>query len=106
MDRRPAGYPAERTTLAEAAADTPRRTAMTEYEGVDPAKLEESRLMRELETIHRTRHETLLYGSDDALETHTARMDALETEYVRRHPQRAMSKSRTREGARSRTCDD
>ncbi|MCX4509181.1 MULTISPECIES: DUF6158 family protein [Streptomyces] len=73
--------------------------------GVAPEQLDEGLLLKELEAIHRTRHETLLYGSDDALETHTARMAALEAEYVRRHPQRATSASRTRAGARARGAD-
>ncbi|RNL71051.1 hypothetical protein EBF04_08300 [Streptomyces sp. I6] len=54
--------------------------------GVPPERLEDGQLLKELEAIHRTRHETLLYGSDDALETHTSRMGALEAEYLRRHP--------------------
>ncbi|MFG2759891.1 DUF6158 family protein [Streptomyces wuyuanensis] len=74
--------------------------------GVPPERLEDMQLLKELEAIHRTRHETLLYGSDDALRTHTSRMGALEAEYVRRHPGRAASRSRTREGARARTCDE
>ena len=41
-----------------------------------------------LETIHRTRHETLLYGSNDALSTHNERMARLEGEYLRRNPRR------------------
>lgn len=64
--------------------------------------LEEGRLMKELEAIHRTRHETLLHGSRDALLTHTRRMEELEREYVRRHPDRAQTPGRTRSGARAR----
>lgn len=60
---------------------------MEEHDGGPAAgKLEEGRLLKELEAIHRTRHETLLYGSDEALVTHTQRMNELEHEYVRRHP--------------------
>ncbi|MFD4871510.1 DUF6158 family protein, partial [Streptomyces sp. NPDC058412] len=45
---------------------------MTEHDGGPAARnLEEGRLLKELEAIHRTRHETLLHGSDDALVTHT-----------------------------------
>ncbi|MEU2432191.1 DUF6158 family protein [Streptomyces sp. NPDC007861] len=76
--------------------------------GVAPEQLTDGLLLKELEVIHRTRHETLLYGSEDALSTHTARMAALEDEYVRRHPQRAQSPGRTRAGARARDgekCD-
>ncbi|MFE9258031.1 DUF6158 family protein [Streptomyces sp. NPDC006879] len=77
---------------------------MAEHEaGVAPGRLEEGRLLKELEAIHRTRHETLLYGSADALRTHTQRMAELEEEYLRRHPQRAPTAGRTREGARART---
>lgn len=38
--------------------------------GVDPGRLDDQQLMKELETIHRTRHDTLLYGSNDALRAH------------------------------------
>lgn len=80
---------------------------MTEHDGGPSAqKLEEGRLLKELEAIHRTRHETLLHGSDDALVTHTKRMNELEHEYVRRHPQRAQTASRTRSGARARSAGD
>ncbi|MFD6888897.1 DUF6158 family protein [Streptomyces sp. NPDC059957] len=71
--------------------------------GPSAGGLEEGRLMKELEAIHRTRHETLLHGSDDALVTHTRRMEELEHEYVRRHPERAQTTGRTRSGARART---
>ncbi|MGW1765397.1 DUF6158 family protein [Streptomyces sp. NPDC002073] len=72
------------------------------YEGVPPEELAEDRLIKELEAIHRTRHETLLHGSDEALETHSRRMAVLEEEYLRRHPRRAPSAGRTRAGARAR----
>ncbi|MCX5402740.1 DUF6158 family protein [Streptomyces sp. NBC_00335] len=71
--------------------------------GPSAGGLEEGRLMKELEAIHRTRHETLLHGSEDALVTHTRRMAELEREYVRRHPERAQTTGRTRSGARART---
>ncbi|MFE7775123.1 DUF6158 family protein [Streptomyces sp. NPDC057445] len=70
--------------------------------GVAPEQLDEALLLKELEAVHRTRHETLLYGSEDALATHTSRTAALENEYLRRHPQRAPSSGRTRAGARAR----
>lgn len=72
--------------------------------GVDPARLTEAQLLRELETIHRTRHDTLLHGSADALGTHNSRMAQLEGEYLRRHPRRTVSPGRTREGARARVA--
>lgn len=76
-----------------------RGTTMT---GVDPSRLDEQQLMKELETIHRTRHDTLLYGSNDALRAHNERMAQLEGEYLRRNPRRTVAAGRTREGARDR----
>lgn len=70
--------------------------------GVDPAELSDEQLMKELETLHRTRHETLLHGSQDALSAHSERSAQLETEYLRRNPQRQVDPERTREGARAR----
>ncbi|GHH42279.1 DUF6158 family protein [Streptomyces candidus] len=70
--------------------------------GVDPARLSEDVLLQELESVHRTRHETFLHGSGDALAEHTRRTVELEDEYVRRHPERSVSADRTREGARAR----
>ncbi|MEU7657678.1 DUF6158 family protein [Streptomyces lincolnensis] len=80
-----------------------RGTTMT---GVDPSRLDDQQLMKELETIHRTRHDTLLHGSNDALRTHNDRMARLEGEYLRRHPRRPVSTGRTREGARDRACGE
>ncbi|MDK1473011.1 DUF6158 family protein [Streptomyces sp. 549] len=70
--------------------------------GVDPADLSDEQLIKELETLHRTRHETLLHGSQDALGAHTERSSRLETEFLRRNPQRSVDPERTREGARAR----
>ncbi|MEV5358572.1 MULTISPECIES: DUF6158 family protein [unclassified Streptomyces] len=70
--------------------------------GVDPGRLDDQQLMKELETIHRTRHDTLLYGSNDALRAHNERMAQLEGEYLRRNPNRPVAAGRTREGARER----
>lgn len=81
--------------------------------GVDPGRLTDLQLMKELETIHRTRHDTLLYASNDALRAHNDRMAQLEGEYLRRHPRRLTAASRTRDGARERgtaagdlTCEE
>ncbi|MEV5439946.1 DUF6158 family protein [Streptomyces sp. NPDC052682] len=74
--------------------------------GVDPGHLDDQQLMKELETIHRTRHDTLLYGSNDALRAHNERMAQLEGEYLRRNPRRPVAAGRTREGARERTGSD
>ncbi|MCW5251904.1 MULTISPECIES: DUF6158 family protein [unclassified Streptomyces] len=70
--------------------------------GVDPARLDDQQLMKELETIHRTRHDTLLYGSNGALRAHNDRMARLEGEWLRRNPRRSVVAGRTREGARGR----
>ncbi|GAA3724589.1 DUF6158 family protein [Streptomyces tremellae] len=74
----------------------------SEAMGVDPARLGDQQLLRELETLHRTRHDTLLHGSQDALDTHNTRTAQLEGEYLRRHPKRHVLAARTREGARGR----
>ncbi|MEU3188173.1 DUF6158 family protein [Streptomyces sp. NPDC006923] len=79
---------------------------MTDHEsGVPPEQLDDALLLKEVETLHRTRHETLLHGPEDALATHTARMTALENEYLRRHPHRVPDAGRTRAGARARGTD-
>ncbi|GGQ14466.1 DUF6158 family protein [Streptomyces mutabilis] len=78
-----------------------RDDAMT---GVDPGRLDDQQLMKELETIHRTRHDTLLHGSNDALRAHNDRMAQLEGEWLRRNPRRPVAAGRTREGARERGC--
>ncbi|GAA0654395.1 DUF6158 family protein [Kitasatospora atroaurantiaca] len=70
--------------------------------GVPPPALDTDVLVRELEQLHRTRHETFLWGSDDALQRHTLRMGQLEAEYLRRYPYRQVSAGRTRAGARAR----
>ncbi|MBT2412739.1 hypothetical protein J7I94_19610 [Streptomyces sp. ISL-12] len=74
--------------------------------GVDPGRLDDQQLMKELETIHRTRHDTLLYGSNDALRAHNERMAQLEGEWLRRNPRRPVAAGRTREGARERECGE
>ncbi len=74
--------------------------------GIDAERLGEQELLRELENIHRSRHDTLLHGSPAALAAHTTRMAQLEAEYVRRHPDRPVSPGRTRAGARARSGED
>ncbi|ANW21562.1 DUF6158 family protein [Streptomyces clavuligerus] len=73
-----------------------------QHRGVEAARLGEHDLIKELENIHRSRHDTLLHGSPAALAAHTTRMAELEEEYLRRHPERPVSAGRTREGARAR----
>ncbi|WP_320773364.1 DUF6158 family protein [Streptomyces sp. CRN 30] len=80
-----------------------RDTTMT---GVDPRQLDDQQLMKELETIHRTRHDTFLYGSDDALRVHDERTAELEGEYLRRNPHRLVAAGRTRAGARERDAEE
>ena len=74
--------------------------------GISAGDLDDSLLMHELEQVHRTRHETLLHGSAEALGRHTSRMAELEEEYLRRHPERQVTAARTRLGARARTRAD
>jgi hypothetical protein len=71
-------------------------------DGIDPQELSDETLLRELKHLHATRFETLQHGGEDALRNHTDRMTALETEYLRRHPERDIDPNRTRAGSRSR----
>jgi Family of unknown function (DUF6158) len=68
--------------------------------GVSPQDLAEADLVRELAHLHRTRHDTFLHGSPDALQEHSTMLTALEEEYLRRHPEREIDPARTRSGAR------
>jgi hypothetical protein len=68
--------------------------------GVSPQGLAEADLIRELAHLHRTRHDTFLHGSPDALREHSSRLAGLEGEYLRRHPEREVDPARTRSGAR------
>ena len=68
--------------------------------GVSPEDLAETNLIRELEHLHRSRHDTFLHGAPDALREHTRRSAEPEREYLRRHPERDVDPVRTRAGAR------
>ncbi|MFG3442837.1 DUF6158 family protein [Nonomuraea sp. NPDC047897] len=70
--------------------------------GIDPRDLDDDDLLRELRQLHATRTDTLLHGSDDALARHTSRTNELESEYLRRCPERDVDPGRLREGARQR----
>jgi hypothetical protein len=70
--------------------------------GVSALDLTDDDLLRELADLHRTRHDTLRHGSDDALEMHDERMTELEAEYLRRFPEREVDPQRMRAGARTR----
>ncbi|MFF4614195.1 DUF6158 family protein [Nonomuraea jabiensis] len=71
--------------------------------GIDPAQLSDDDLVRELRQLHMTRSDTFFHGSDDALAMHTSRMNELESEYLRRNPDREIDPNRLREGARQRS---
>jgi hypothetical protein len=70
--------------------------------GIPPMALETEDLVRELASLHRTRHDALRHGSAHALEHHTERMDQLEAEYRNRVPDREVDPRRVRAGARAR----
>lgn len=70
--------------------------------GVPAGELSTEDLLRELGSVHRTRHEALRHGSDQALANHDVRMAELETEYLRRFPEREVDPERLTEGARAR----
>ena len=75
--------------------------------GIEPTALEDDDLRRELKHLHETRHDTVLNGTEDALEHHTERMLALETEFLRRFPQEsAPDPLRTRAGSRKEAGQD
>jgi hypothetical protein len=57
-------------------------------QGVVPESLSDRDLLRELEQLHRTRHEAFLHGPTEALQHHSERTAALELEYLRRYPER------------------
>lgn len=70
--------------------------------GVPADHLSEEDLLREIESLARTRQDTLRHGSDSALAEHDRRTTELETEYLRRFPGREIDPGRLREGARRR----
>ena len=74
-------------------------------DGVAGPDLAEEDLLRELKRLHETRHETFLHGGSDALMRHTSRTAELESEYLRRHPEREVDPNRLRSGARARADD-
>jgi hypothetical protein len=63
-------------------------------------ELSDDDLLRELQHLHETRHDTFLHGSESALTAHTERMAALEQEYRRRNPSREVDPDRLRAGRR------
>ena len=75
---------------------------MPEATGVPAGELRDDDLERELRQMYATRGDTFFGGTDEALDTHTARMLELEAEYRRRFPERVRpDELRTREGSRA-----
>ncbi|MFF5264755.1 DUF6158 family protein [Actinomadura viridis] len=70
--------------------------------GVDPAELSDDDLLRELGHLYETRMDALRHAADQAFDEHTRRTGRLETEYLRRRPEREVDPERLREGARAR----
>ena len=80
---------------------------MAHPNGIPASELSDDDLHREVKHLHETRHDTLLDGSEDALEAHTKRMLALEQEFLRRFPQEsAPDPRRTRAGSRAAADQD
>jgi Family of unknown function (DUF6158) len=73
-------------------------TVVGDEVGIDPAALTDEDVIRELQSLHRTRLDTLRHGSDPALANHLRRTAELETEYLARHPGREVEASRLRDG--------
>jgi hypothetical protein len=65
-------------------------------DGLEPAALTDEELLRELASLHNTRHDTLRHGSDSALAHHDRRTAELEREYIRRFPDREIDPHRLR----------
>jgi hypothetical protein len=84
-------------TLAPTQRQCIGRAVSNETTGPSPTELSEADLFRELRQLHDTRHTTLRHGSDDALRTHTDRLNDLEQEYLRRRPEREVDPARLRD---------
>jgi hypothetical protein len=69
--------------------------------GIAATELSSEDLLRELEQLHRTRHETFLHAPTPALQHHSQRTAELELEYLRRHPERDIDQTRLRDHAAS-----
>ncbi|WP_230686876.1 DUF6158 family protein [Catellatospora vulcania] len=64
------------------------RSDVADRSGIPAAALSNHELSRELASLHRTRHDTFVHGSDSALANHDQRSRELELEYLRRFPER------------------
>jgi Family of unknown function (DUF6158) len=69
--------------------------------GLDPHRLDDTALERELRHQYVTPEETFLHGTRQALLNHTERMLQLQREYASRFPERTNADAlRTRKGSR------
>jgi hypothetical protein len=68
-----------------------------------PPPLNDAELVSEMERLHAARVDTLRHGADAAVANSAAEIAALESEYLRRHPDREISASRLRHPLRERT---
>jgi len=75
-------------------------------EGIDPARLDDEDLLRELGHLYQTRLDTLRHGSEQSVRHSGQRLNALEAEYVRRRPEREIDPERLRGGSRVRAGQD
>ena len=70
--------------------------------GLDPHRLDDAALERELRYLYATREETSFHGTRQALPNPTERLLQLDREYVGRFPERTKADAlRTRKGSRS-----
>lgn len=75
---------------------------MADKFGLDPRRLDDEALERELRYLYSTREETFFHGSRQALLNHTERMLELEREYANRFPEQTEADAlRTRKGSRA-----
>ena len=72
---------------------------------VPASALTDGELMQQLQSLHRTRNETLRHGSEQALDHHNDRLTEMETEYLRRFPEREVDPSRLRPDDSPETAD-
>jgi hypothetical protein len=71
--------------------------------GLDPHRLDDQALERELRYLYATREETFFHGTRQALLNHTERMLQLKREYANRFPERTKADElRNRRGSRIR----
>jgi hypothetical protein len=65
--------------------------------GVPAGDLSNEELLREMQSLHRTRDETLRHGPEDALDMHDQRTEELEAEYLLRFPEREITRGSERD---------